>query len=72
MLEYTIPYVPPSLNQFAGRENIWEYRALKKTLGRAGGDILQAKAKRADSAGNTDADLSLCGQTAQRPGQLFG
>lgn len=30
MLEYTIPYVPPSLNQFAGRGNTWEYRALKK------------------------------------------
>lgn len=30
MLRYTIPCVPPSLNQFAGRENIWEYRALKK------------------------------------------
>ena len=44
----------------------------QKALGRAGGHILQAKTKGADSAGNTDADLSLCGQAAQRPGQLLG
>lgn len=30
MLKYTIPYVPPSLNKFAGRKNTWEYRAYKK------------------------------------------
>lgn len=27
---YTIPDVPPSLNKFAGRENVWAYRADKK------------------------------------------
>lgn len=27
---YTIPDIPPSLNKFAGRENVWAYRAGKK------------------------------------------
>jgi Holliday junction resolvase RusA-like endonuclease len=27
--EYKIPCIPPSLNQFAGRENKWEYRQTK-------------------------------------------
>lgn len=27
---YTIPDIPPSLNKYAGRENVWEYRADKK------------------------------------------
>lgn len=27
---YTIPDIPPSLNKFAGRENVWAYRADKK------------------------------------------
>lgn len=26
---YTMPYIPPSLNKFAGRNNVWEYRTLK-------------------------------------------
>jgi len=28
-MKYTIPAIPPSLNQFAGRENTWEYRRVK-------------------------------------------
>lgn len=28
--QYIIPDVPPSLNKFAGRNNTWEYRKLKK------------------------------------------
>jgi len=28
-MKYTIPAIPPSLNQFAGRENTWEYRRMK-------------------------------------------
>ena len=28
-MKYTIPRVPPSLNKFAGRENVWEYREQK-------------------------------------------
>ena len=27
---YTIPLVPSSLNKFAGRQNVWEYRSLKQ------------------------------------------
>ena len=27
---YTIPDIPPPLNKFAGRENVWAYRADKK------------------------------------------
>ena len=27
---YTIPDIPPSLNKYAGRENVWAYRADKK------------------------------------------
>ena len=27
---YTIPDIPPSINKYAGRENVWEYRADKK------------------------------------------
>lgn len=27
---YTIPEIPPSLNRFAGRSNVWEYRQLKQ------------------------------------------
>ena len=27
---YSIPAIPPSLNEFAGRENAWDYRELKK------------------------------------------
>ena len=30
MPRYSIPLVPSSLNKFAGRQNTWEYRALKK------------------------------------------
>ena len=29
-LKYTIPFIPPSNNKFKGRQNAWEYRALKK------------------------------------------
>lgn len=29
-LRYTIPLVPDSLNKFAGRRNVWEYRQLKQ------------------------------------------
>lgn len=29
-MKYIIPDIPPSLNKFAGRENQWEYRKLKK------------------------------------------
>ena len=35
---YTIPDIPPSLNKYAGRENVWAYRADKKQweeIGRA-------------------------------------
>ena len=28
-VRYVIPAIPPSLNQFAGRENTWEYRRIK-------------------------------------------
>lgn len=28
-MKYTIPRVPPSLNKYAGRENVWEYREQK-------------------------------------------
>ena len=28
-MTYTIPMIPPSLNQFAGRKNVWQYRELK-------------------------------------------
>lgn len=28
-MRYIIPAIPPSLNQFAGRENTWEYRRIK-------------------------------------------
>lgn len=28
---YTIPDIPPSLNKFAGRENVWAYRADKSS-----------------------------------------
>lgn len=27
---YTVPDIPPSLNKYAGRENVWAYRADKK------------------------------------------
>ena len=30
MPRYTIPLVPSSLNKFAGRQNVWEYRSLKQ------------------------------------------
>jgi crossover junction endodeoxyribonuclease RusA len=30
MYRYTIPFLPPSNNQFIGRENRWEYQKLKK------------------------------------------
>jgi Holliday junction resolvase RusA-like endonuclease len=30
MPKYTIPLLPPSINKFAGRQNVWEYRELKK------------------------------------------
>lgn len=30
MLKYTIPQIPPSENKFKGRQNVWEYRSLKK------------------------------------------
>lgn len=26
MSKYTIPFTPPSLNKYAGRQNVWEYR----------------------------------------------
>lgn len=29
MEKYIIPLTPPSLNKFAGRENVWEYRQQK-------------------------------------------
>jgi Holliday junction resolvase RusA-like endonuclease len=29
MAKYIIPLTPPSLNKYAGRENVWEYRAEK-------------------------------------------
>lgn len=29
-LRYTIPFLPESLNRFAGRKNCWEYRAEKQ------------------------------------------
>ena len=28
-MKYTIPRTPPSLNKYAGRENVWEYREQK-------------------------------------------
>ena len=28
--KYIIPMLPPSLNKFAGRQNVWEYRQLKQ------------------------------------------
>lgn len=28
--KYIIPLTPPSLNKYAGRENVWEYRAEKE------------------------------------------
>ena len=28
--KYIIPFTPPSLNKYAGRENVWEYRAEKE------------------------------------------
>lgn len=28
-MKYIIPAIPPSLNNFAGRENVWEYRKIK-------------------------------------------
>ena len=30
MTTYTIPNTPPSLNKFAGRANVWEYREQKE------------------------------------------
>ena len=30
MKRYTIPGTPPSLNKYAGRENVWEYRERKE------------------------------------------
>lgn len=30
MFKYTIPYIPPSLNEYAGRQNVWDYRKAKK------------------------------------------
>lgn len=30
MLNYKIPAIPPSNNQFIGRENPWEYQKIKK------------------------------------------
>lgn len=29
-MTWTIPFIPPSLNKFAGRENVWAYRAEKE------------------------------------------
>lgn len=29
MIKYIIPHIPPSINDFIGRKNIWEYRAEK-------------------------------------------
>lgn len=29
-MKYTIPETPPSLNKFAGRNNVWEYREKKE------------------------------------------
>lgn len=28
-MRYVIPHIPPSLNSFAGRKNVWEYRRKK-------------------------------------------
>lgn len=28
-MKYTIPRTPPSLNKYAGRENVWDYREQK-------------------------------------------
>ena len=30
MMHFEIPDVPPSLNQFIGRQNVWEYRTEKQ------------------------------------------
>lgn len=30
MLTYSIPFIPESLNKFAGRKNVWEYREEKQ------------------------------------------
>lgn len=30
MLTYSIPFIPESLNKFAGRQNVWEYREEKQ------------------------------------------
>lgn len=29
-MKYVIPQIPPSGNRFAGRQNVWEYRAQKQ------------------------------------------
>jgi Holliday junction resolvase RusA-like endonuclease len=29
-MKFTIPQIPPSLNKYAGRKNVWEYRADKQ------------------------------------------
>lgn len=29
-MKITIPMIPPSLNKFAGRQNVWEYRNAKQ------------------------------------------
>lgn len=29
-MKYIIPEIPPSLNKFAGRQNVWEYRMVKE------------------------------------------
>lgn len=29
-MKYIIPQIPPSLNKFAGRKNVWEYRKAKE------------------------------------------
>lgn len=29
-MKFTIPMIPPSDNKFKGRQNVWEYRELKK------------------------------------------
>lgn len=29
-MKYIIPFIPPSMNKFAGRKNVWEYREEKE------------------------------------------
>ena len=31
-MKYIIPFIPPSMNKFAGRKNVWEYREEKRKL----------------------------------------